>query len=259
MGSQTPQRKLCGVFISTSERMHRLLVMLLTLASCAGMPTRVTLPSEITALLSASCQQVLFVTADDDKTTAAELRLFHRTSADVWKCFSTAIPVRIGRHGLAWGLGEPALPVPDGFRLKQEGDGCAPAGIFRITQAFGSEPRANWIKLPYIHCTSHHFGIDDVRSRHYNQIVDAREVVCDWSSPETMVPAGGCYKLGAVIAHNPQNLPGQGSCIFLHLWQGENVPTSGCTAMSEENLRSILMWLDPEKEPRLVQLVRSRE
>ena len=66
-------------------------------------------------------------------------------------------------------------------------------------------------------------------------------------------------QLGAVIAHNPQNLHGRGSCIFMHLWQGENVPTSGCTAMSEENLRSILMWLDPAKDPRLVQLVRSQE
>lgn len=238
--------------------MHRLLAMLLTLASCARMPTRATLPSEIAAVLPASCQQVLFVTADDDKTTAAELRLLNRT-ADAWENFGMVIPVRIGRHGLAWGLGEPALPAPDGFRLKKEGDGCAPAGIFRITQAFGSEPKPNWLKLPYIHCTAHHFGIDDVRSRHYNQIVDEREVTRDWTSPETMVPGGGCYKLGAVIAHNPQNLPGRGSCIFLHLWQGENVPTSGCTAMSENDLCLILTWLDPAKDPRLVQLVRSRE
>ncbi|MDZ4403549.1 L,D-transpeptidase family protein [Prosthecobacter sp.] len=239
--------------------MHRLLVMLLVLASCARMPAPATLPPEIAAVLPASCQQVLLVTAADDKTTAAELRMLQRTTANAWKSFSTAIPVRVGRHGLAWGLGEPALPAPTGFRLKQEGDGCAPAGIFRITQAFGSESKPNWIKLPYIRCTSHHFGIDDVRSRHYNQIVDDREVACDWTSPETMVPSGGCYQLGAVIAHNPQNLPGRGSCIFLHIWQGESVPTSGCTAMRESDLRSILMWLDPEKDPRLVQLVRNPE
>jgi len=239
--------------------MHRLLVMLLALASCARMPTRAMLPPEIAAVLPTSCQQVLYVTAADDKTTAAELRMLQRTTEGGWKSFSVGIPVRIGRHGLAWGLGEPSLPQPAGFRVKKEGDGCTPAGIFQITQAFGSEPRPNWIKLSYLRCTSHHFGIDDVRSRYYNQIVDDREVACDWTSPETMVPGGGCYKLGAVIAHNPQNLLGRGSCIFLHLWQGEHVPTSGCTAMSEKHLRSILMWLDPKKDPRLVQLVQRPE
>lgn len=184
--------------------------------------------------------------------------MFLRTTANVWKCFSTDIPVRIGRDGLAWGLGGATLPAPAGFRLKREGDGRAPAGIFRITRAFGSAPRPDWIKLPYLRCTPRHFGVDDARSRHYNQIVDEREVARDWRSAESMTPAGGCYRLGAVIAHNTQNLPGRGSCIFLHIWQGRKVPTSGCTAMSAGDLRSVLSWLDPEKDPRLVQLARKR-
>lgn len=232
--------------------------MLLTLSSCARMSAPATLPQEIAAVLPAGCRQVLYVTADDEKSTAAELRMLQRTTAGAWECSSGAIPVRIGRGGLAWGLGEPPLPAPAGFRLKQEGDGCAPAGIFRIARAFGSGPKPDWVKLPYVRCTPHHFGVDDARSRHYNQIVDVREVARDWRSAESMTPAGGCYRLGAVIAHNAQNLPGRGSCIFLHVWQGRGVPTSGCTAMRENDLRSMLMWLDPEKEPRLVQIVDER-
>jgi L,D-peptidoglycan transpeptidase YkuD (ErfK/YbiS/YcfS/YnhG family) len=238
--------------------MHRLLVLLLMLASCARMPVPATLPPEIAAVLPATCKQVLHVTAADEQSTSAHLRMLQRTAADTWTLVGETIPVRIGRHGLAWGAGEPALPVPAGARIKKEGDGCAPIGIFRITQAFGSEVAPSGIKLPYIHCTAHHFGIDDVRSRYYNQIVDDREVACDWTSPETMIPSSGCYKLGAVIAHNPHNQPGLGSCIFLHLWQGENVPTSGCTAMSETHLREVLTWLDPAADPRLVQLVEPR-
>lgn len=232
--------------------------MLLTLVSCARMSAPASLPQEIAAVLPAGCRQVLYVTADDEKSTSAELRMFHRTTAGAWECSSGAIPVRIGRGGLAWGLGEPPLPAPAGFRLKQEGDGCAPAGIFRVARVFGSGPKPDWVKLSYVRCTPHHFGVDDARSRHYNQIVDVREVARDWRSAESMTPAGGCYRLGAVIAHNSQNLPGRGSCIFLHIWQGRGVPTSGCTAMRESDLRSMLMWLDPEKEPRLVQIVDER-
>jgi L,D-peptidoglycan transpeptidase YkuD (ErfK/YbiS/YcfS/YnhG family) len=73
-----------------------------------------------------------------------------------------------------------------------------------------------------------------------------------------MIPSSGCYKLGAVIAHNPRNQPGLGSCIFLHVWQGKDIPTSGCTAMSEPHLRQVLTWLDPAADPRLVQLVEPR-
>jgi L,D-peptidoglycan transpeptidase YkuD (ErfK/YbiS/YcfS/YnhG family) len=235
--------------------MHRLLVLFVALVSCVHMSAPVTLPPEITAVLPQSCWQVLYVTVADAHSTAAELRMLERTPANVWRAASAAIPVRIGRNGLAWGHGEFALPAPAGWRIKTEGDGCAPAGVFRITQAFGAEAQPGWIKLPYLHCTAHHWGIDDVRSRHYNQIVDDRTVSCDWTGPETMVPSSGCYKLGAVIAHNPHHQPGFGSCIFLHLWLGEDVPTAGCTAMSEPHLRQVLTWLDPATNPCLVQLV----
>lgn len=181
--------------------------------------------------------------------------MLRRTRANVWRCFSAAIPVRIGRNGMAWGHGEFALAAPAGWRTKKEGDGCAPAGVFRITQAFGSGVKLGLIKLPYLQCTAHHWGIDDVCSKHYNQIVDDRVVACDWTGPETMTPSSGCYRLGAVIAHNPHNTPGLGSCIFLHVWLGEGIPTSGCTAMSDLNLAKILGWLDPTADPCLVQLV----
>lgn len=235
--------------------MQRFLVLFVTLVSCAHMPAPVTLPPEISAALPPDCRQVLYVTAADQHTSAAELRMLAHTPSHAWQSVGVPIPIRIGRHGMAWGHGEFGLTAPPGWRIKREGDGCAPAGIFRITQAFGDQPQPSGIKLPCLHCTAHHWGIDDVRSQHYNQIVDDRVVACDWTSPETMVPTIGCYKLGAVIAHNPHNTPGLGSCIFMHIWQGENVPTAGCTAMSETNLHQVLAWLDPQANPCLVQLV----
>lgn len=236
--------------------MHRLLVIPLMLASCASMTVPVKLPAEIAAVLPSNCRQVLYVTAANQQTTAAELRMLERTPGQGWKDAGGVIRVRIGRNGMAWGHGEFGLEAPAGWRIKKEGDGCAPAGVYRITQAFGDEPQPGWMKLPYIHCTKHHWGIDDVRSKHYNQIVDDRTVASDWTGPETMVPRVGCYKLGAVIAHNPSNRPGLGSCIFMHIWLGVEVPTAGCTAMSESDLRGVLTWLEPRAEPCLVQVVR---
>jgi L,D-peptidoglycan transpeptidase YkuD (ErfK/YbiS/YcfS/YnhG family) len=236
--------------------MHRLLVMLLMLASCARMSAPVKLPPEFTAVLPKECRQVLYVTAADQQTSAAEMKMLERAAADEWHAAGEGIPARIGRNGMAWGHGEFGLKAPEGWRIKKEGDGCAPAGVFRITQAFGDEPRPGWMKLPYLPCSAHHWGIDDVKSRHYNQIVDDRNVACDWTGPETMVPGSGCYRLGVEIAHNPRNTPGLGSCIFMHLWLGENSSTAGCTTMAEPELRTVLAWLDPAAHPCLVQMVK---
>lgn len=216
------------------------------------------IPSHFAQGLPPECSQVLLTLANDPRSTTGTLWRMERKPAGSWKSAGTAIPVSLGRHGLAWGLGEHDSKLPRGLNRKKEGDGCSPIGVFALPQAFGSLAKPRGLRLPYLRCTSHHLGIDDPRSLFYNQIVDARQVACDWVNPETMIPPGGCYALGAVIAHNPANKPGSGSCIFLHVWQAPGVPTSGCTAMSLDHVRLVLRWLDPAKQPRLVQDVARR-
>ena len=227
-----------------------LLPVLILVTSCVHMSEPI--PDEYAAALPAECLQVALVSADDEQATTGRMWLLERDPSSTWKTVAGQLPVMLGRHGLAWGQDS---PPPDGRRLKREGDGCAPIGVFTIPTAFGTGVMPHGIKLPYIRCTENHFGIDDLKSRYYNQIVDARQVACDWTSPETMIPSSGCYQLGAVIGHNPRHVPGAGSCIFFHIWQGENVPTSGCTAMSAASMQRLLLWLDPAKQPRLVQFV----
>ena len=161
----------------------------------------------------------------------------------------------LGRNGLAWGVGEHSSPPPADFPIKREGDGCSPAGIFRIPFAFGIPPStdASWIKLPYTHLTQDIIGIDDPKSQHYNQVLNARAVERDWDSDERMNRHQKVYRWGAFIAHNPDAIPGGGSCIFLHLWPGPGRSTAGCTAMSEKDLIQTLQWLDPSQNPRLIQ------
>ncbi len=92
---------------------------------------------------------------------------------------------------------------------------------------------------------------------HYNRVVDSAGVRKDWTERvERMRLSDDQYKLGAIIEHNwaPVPTPGDGSCIFLHIWKGPRRPTAGCTAMAEASMTAVLRWLDPALTPMLVQL-----
>jgi D-alanyl-D-alanine dipeptidase len=102
-----------------------------------------------------------------------------------------------------------------------------------------------------------HRCVDDRRSRHYNRIVDLRKVSKDWRSAERMKFPSGLYRHGIFVAHNPRNVPGAGSCIFMHIKKANGRPTVGCTAMDRGELLEIMRWLDPGKNPVLVQAPRS--
>ncbi|MFN0080772.1 MAG: L,D-transpeptidase [Prosthecobacter sp.] len=204
--------------------------------------------------LPPACRQVLLVAAPDERSISAELHKLERDASNSWKQVGDTIPVTLGRNGLAWGLGEHQASPPPNFRLKREGDGCSPAGVFRLPLAFGDAPTSHG-RLRYVPITQSLLAVDDPQSQFYNQIVDSACVTKDWSSTEFMQREDGLYRHGIVVAHNPSNQPDAGSCIFIHLWRGSDQPTAGCTAMSEANLQRILAWLDPALEPRLVQWI----
>jgi L,D-peptidoglycan transpeptidase YkuD (ErfK/YbiS/YcfS/YnhG family) len=199
--------------------------------------------------------QVVLVLSPRAESIPARLWMLERSTArDDWRVASGPIDVTLGRSGLAWGDGEHVASAPTGFPLKQEGDGCSPAGVFRIPYAFGYAPAEDArLRMPYVHVTETLAGVDDVKSKYYNQVVDASTVTKDWESNETMLRPDGLYRWGAFIGHNPRGESGRGSCIFFHLWSAPGNPTAGCTAMTEENVLALLRWLDPAKEPRLVQ------
>jgi L,D-peptidoglycan transpeptidase YkuD (ErfK/YbiS/YcfS/YnhG family) len=214
------------------------------------------LPKLLAPAIPANCRQVVLVVSPESRSVPARMWMLERDSADgEWERFAGPIAVNLGSNGLAWGDGEHSMPAPSGFPIKQEGDGCSPAGVFKIPFAFGYAPasEAGAIRLPYVHVTETLSGIDDVNSKYYNQVVDAAVVTKDWESNETMLRPDGLYRWGAFIAHNPRCEPGRGSCIFFHLWSGPGKPTAGCTAMVESDVRALLGWLDSAKEPRLVQ------
>ena len=204
--------------------------------------------------VTSDCRQMMLVLSPHERSVRAQLWLLEREGSG-WRVERGPLPATLGHRGLAWGAGEHTAAAPAGFRLKREGDRCSPAGVFRLPLAFGTAgaAQAAWLRLPYTPLTPTIIGVDDPRSRHYNQIVDSALVARDWASHEAMLRHGALYEWGAFIAHNPERTPGHGSCIFLHRWPAPGKGTAGCTATSTPHLRAILAWLDPAKEPRLVQ------
>jgi L,D-peptidoglycan transpeptidase YkuD (ErfK/YbiS/YcfS/YnhG family) len=188
------------------------------------------------------------------------MHLFERDEAVAnWKERAPGIIVVAGKNGFGQGLGLVDLDFA-GAPAKKEGDNRAPAGIFRLSSAFGYAPAgsAAWVKLPYLALSKQIEGIDDPDSRFYNKLVDRSKVAkIDWRRSEQMRREDALYKWGVVVDHNPAAIPGAGSCIFLHVWKSSASPTAGCTAMRESDLVGLIRWLDPARYPILVQMPKS--
>ncbi len=201
-------------------------------------------------------QQLVVVTTPGWTSTTGSMRRFERASTtSEWRAVDQLVPVVVGRTGLAWGVGFDGVST-DGPH-KREGDGKAPAGMFPLDTAFGFASRASMkdVRLPYAQLLPATDCVDDTASSHYNTVVDRALVPrVDWSSAEHMRQVAQ-YEVGVIVGYNAAPpVKGRGSCIFLHIWAGPQSHTAGCTALDEEKLRAMMVWLDPGKRPLLVQL-----
>jgi len=200
-------------------------------------------------------RQIIIVKAKSRASTAAEMSLYERTG-EQWCAVKQGIPVVLGKNGLGWGrsFGIDYKKLDKNVPAKMEGDGRSPSGIFGIQRAFGFSDKNPSIRLPYVKLTASVECVDDAGSKYYNQVIDNREMPSrDWKSSERM-SAVNVYKIGLVIEHNTQPVvKGRGSCIFFHIWDKPDKGTSGCTAMAENDLAFLVQWLDPEKDPLLLQ------
>ena len=204
----------------------------------------------------AGSRQLIIVTTPEWSSVRGTLRRFERRGAK-WMQIGEAFDIVVGRSGLGWGAG--VVETEGEGPSKREGDGRAPAGVFRLTRAFGfaSAGEATRLHVPYTPLTPGVECVDDTASAQYNRVVNRSDVkTIDWNSSERMREVEG-YRWGVIVAHNARAVPGGGSCIFLHIWAGPSKGTAGCTAMEQPNLEALLRWLDSRKRPLLVQLPRS--
>lgn len=226
-------------------------------AACSQVPVPATLKPTTP---EPPLQAVVSLTDGWDGVQASVQRYERRGPYSPWQAVGAPVQAVVGRSGLGWGEGLHENPAGEG-PVKREGDGRAPAGIFRLSSAFGYAPAdsVSWIRIPYRQSTAESQCVDDGGSRFYNSLVDVRNVVRpDWTSHEDMLRADSLYRLGVFVDHNVHPAAaGRGSCIFLHIWAGPAVGTSGCTAFAPASLEEIVRWLDPSRRPVLIQLPRA--
>jgi D-alanyl-D-alanine dipeptidase len=196
-------------------------------------------------------KQLLVVTTENWSVSSGLMQRYERKNKQ-WHKVGKILEIKLGRNGLGWGIGLHTIPK-DAEIIKKEGDGKSPAGIFRLNQAFGYEPFN--INYPYEVYSETDHCVDDVNSKFYNKIVDSTKIDRDYKSHEVMKFPKDYYKYGIVVDHNgisdgSKSKKGAGSCIFIHI---KSIPTSGCTVMTENEIKEILRWLDPKAQPLLVQ------
>jgi L,D-peptidoglycan transpeptidase YkuD (ErfK/YbiS/YcfS/YnhG family) len=142
---------------------------------------------------------------------------------------------------LNWGAGPRRCAIgPAGIARKlSEGDGVTPCGVFALRQVFY---RADRIAkpdcvLPARPTVKTDGWCDAAEDSNYNRLVTLPYP----ASAENLWREDHLYDLVAVIGFNDQPVvPGKGSAIFLHLAKPDYLPTQGCVALAELDLRAAL-------------------
>jgi L,D-peptidoglycan transpeptidase YkuD (ErfK/YbiS/YcfS/YnhG family) len=218
--------------------------------------------SDVASVLAASRQLVVVQTSSwDDRV--GRLQRFERHGTDKgggWRAVGEGIDIVVGTAGLGWGIGLHGGGVGVNAPRKVEGDGRAPAGVFRLTRAFGKQA-APESGLPSRTLTPGDVCVDDVSHAAYNRILPAGTEKT-WKSAEQLVRKDWLYDLIVVVDQNhgegdgDRVVAGRGSCVFLHVWRREKSGTAGCTAMDKAHLEDVIRWLKADDAPLLVQLPR---
>lgn len=133
---------------------------------------------------------------------------------------------------------------------KKEGDGKTPSGEYKISSLFSYEDAK--VDMPLVKADRNLICVDDIKSRYYNQIIDANSTQKDYDSFEMMRRDDHQYKYGAVIEYNSDNTPALGSCIFIHIKKDENSPTAGCVALDENDMKMLFYRLKKEMNPMIL-------
>lgn len=177
-------------------------------------------------------QQLILVTNKQASQVNVTVETFERDANGDWQpVFSTN--GYIGKSGFSFN--------------KKEGDGASPAGKFSIGTAFGSKGNPG-TALPFRGITDDDVWVDDPESSLYNSWQSKKKSSDQYTSAENMnIPL---YRYGFVINYNTNRTPYRGSAIFFHIG---NSYTLGCTAVSEANVIRLIKWLNPNKNPTIIQ------
>lgn len=175
-------------------------------------------------------EQVILVTTKGYGINGSQIRTFEKELGK-WNEIKN-IQGKIGKDGFAHEMSEEVTQ--------------SPRGKYMIGEAFGrfENPGTN---LPYHQIKENDVWVDDPQSKFYNTL-QQNPSNGRWNSAENMnIPA---YDYGFVINYNAERIPGKGSAIFFHV---SDSWTAGCTGASKQDVIDILKWINPEKQPVIIQ------
>lgn len=136
----------------------------------------------------------------------------------------------------------------DGVGEASEGLSVTPMGLFGIATAFGFDQSVD-TGLDYFQITEDTYWVDDPDSQYYNRHVEGTDKM-DWQSAEHMIDFPDNYCYGFVFDYNTNPVvPGKGSAFFMHV---SDHTTHGCVAVSKENMKQILQWLQADASPQIL-------
>ena len=207
--------------------------------------------------LLAQAEQVLLVTTAGWDDARARLQRYERR-AGLLVPVGGPLGAWVGKAGLAWRTDEGAPVAPAPGPLKREGDGRAPAGLLTFGELWGyADAAPAGVQLPYRAITDCDRCVDDPDHPAYAtlQRLPSATAPEPWRSAERLKLDTEHYRYLVVIHYNDRKpRKGAGSCIFLHVAPPPGGGTAGCTALAVDDLLVLLRWLDPARNPVLVQV-----
>jgi L,D-peptidoglycan transpeptidase YkuD (ErfK/YbiS/YcfS/YnhG family) len=180
--------------------------------------------------------QIVLVTNDYLETKEVKIQTFEKINGQWVEKFTSTMGT-IGRSGFAR------------YKMKKEGDGMTPTGIFYLGPVYGYPGVKVSTKMEYWEASENDYWIDDIKSPQYNRWVTSN--VEPKFTHERMKRDDDKYKYGIAIQYNMDQVRPKGSVITVHL-KIDDTATAGCVAVPERKLIEIIGWLDPVKKPLII-------
>ncbi len=204
----------------------------------------------------ARVRQLITVSSPDWSSTSGTLRAWRRPAAGEWVQVRGPVKIVLGYNGWVRAA------------ARQQSTGTTPAGVFRLPYAFGrfSDPGAQvlyrqfdgndwWPYEPRDPATYNVYQFHKAASTRWR--ADYSEHLTDYPSQYAYaivvgfnLPSGVHYSATRKqrVATEPADTS-RGGGIFLHV--ADDGLTAGCVAMPRADVRWLIRWLDPERNPRV--------